>query len=242
MKRNLILLSILLISGFFTQLNGQILITLLLGDKLNSDQLSFGLAGGLQTSSIANLEGAKFLNTFNLGFFFDIKLAEGFYLHPEVLVKSNLGARDLPPYPTTDPDLDKLLAGARVERRINYFNIPILAKYRTPNGWGVEAGPQFSLRHKARDEFKTGVGENEELLLTVDIRDQLTRLDAGFAGGLSKKIGKTRAGVTVYVRYYAGLVDIDKVTDGKQRNQSILLNAAIPIGAGKDLAEMMEEE
>jgi hypothetical protein len=241
MKRLLILIIFLFSSLFSTQVNGQVLITLLLGDKLNSDQLSFGLAGGFQTTSITNLEDAKFLSTFNLGFFFDIKLAEGLYLHPEVLVKSNLGARNLPPYPTSDPGLDELLAGARVERRINYFNVPILAKYRTAAGWGIEAGPQFSLRHKAKDEFKTGAGEKEELLLTVDIRDQLTRLDAGFAGGLSRKIGKTRAGVTIYCRYYAGLVDIDKVTAGKQRNQSILINAAIPIGAGKDVEEILDE-
>ncbi len=230
----------LLMTGSMFRSDGQVLIALVFGDKLNTPQLAFGVTLGTSLTNISNLENADFRHSFSAGFYFDILLAEHFYLHPEVRVKSTLGARGLNPYPTSDPELDDLLADANVDRRINYFNVPVMAKYRNEQGWGAQLGPEISLRHRARDDFKTDVGEKEDLLLKVDTRDRYTRFDVGITGGISKKLGKGVAGVTVQANYTQGLIDIDKVADGAQKNYGFFINAAIPIGAGK--AQVREEE
>ena len=75
MKRILFLL-IFLGTMAAQQANGQILITLLLGDKLNSEGLEFGLEGGVNGSNLNGLETRNPLVNFNLGFYFDILIKE----------------------------------------------------------------------------------------------------------------------------------------------------------------------
>ena len=52
----------------------QILISLLLGDKLNSDKLEFGIDGGVNISSINGLDQSENVRRFNMGFYFDFHL------------------------------------------------------------------------------------------------------------------------------------------------------------------------
>src|SRR4051812_8872102 len=89
-----------MVPGFAS--NAQVLISILLGDKLNSGKIEFGLAGGLDISSIKNLEDSKSLTGFNLGFYFDIKLKDPWMLNTGVIVKSPMGAKGLPVYSLND--------------------------------------------------------------------------------------------------------------------------------------------
>ncbi len=100
MKRILLIVA-LLIAGATAQ--SQVLITLLLGDKLNSDNLEFGLEGGLNWSSISGMETNNLSRNFNLGFYFDLRIKNQWWFYTGVLVKSNLGVDKL-----TDTDLIKL--------------------------------------------------------------------------------------------------------------------------------------
>ena len=75
MKKYMLIFGLML-SGYFA--HSQVLISLLFGDKLNSDGLEFGLEGGMNFSNISNLEGDKALSSFNLGFYFDIRLKKLF--------------------------------------------------------------------------------------------------------------------------------------------------------------------
>jgi hypothetical protein len=54
-------------------MQGQVIISLLLGDKLNSGQVEFGLDGGINFPSIRGLSGGDSEGLFNIGFYFDIK-------------------------------------------------------------------------------------------------------------------------------------------------------------------------
>src|SRR6476620_1071454 len=112
MKRYLLILLV----AFFPFLgNGQVLISLVLGDKLNSGKVEFGLEGGANFMSLGGLPQAKSSTGFNLGFYFDIKVKETpWMVHTGVIVKSSLGAEGLPPYSLNDADLDKLFASGSV--------------------------------------------------------------------------------------------------------------------------------
>ncbi len=243
MKRTLILLTFW--GCFAIQAHCQILITLLFGDALNTDKISFGLTAGANISRLTNLENASYTGHLVLGSYFDFKITENWYIHPEVLVKNAVGARDLLPYPSSEPALDPFLENGKVERQINIISVPILAKYRTDNGWALEAGPEFGLRTSAYDLFRKTISGQEELELRVDIRDQLKRINAGGAVGLSKKLGNGIAGVTVVARYHFGFVDLYKDNPGDPvRTQGFLVNANIPIGVGakKVTGETMQGE
>ena len=110
---------------------GQVLISLLLGDKLNSGKIEFGLDGGINFPDIRGLDEGKLKANFNLGFYFDIKTKNPRWMvHTGVLVKSNMGTSELPVYPLNNPDLDNAFINGQVQRKINYFNVPIGMKYK----------------------------------------------------------------------------------------------------------------
>ena len=70
MKMKLIIpLMVLLMLGQLA--HGQVLISLLFGDKLNSPTLKFGLDGGVNFSTLSNVSPSKYHTGFNLGFYFD---------------------------------------------------------------------------------------------------------------------------------------------------------------------------
>ena len=62
------LLSVLVFTS--TTVKSQVLITLLLGESLNSDKVEFGLIGGINRSYLYDISGSEGLNNFNLGFYF----------------------------------------------------------------------------------------------------------------------------------------------------------------------------
>src|SRR3954466_8859109 len=70
-----------------SQAHSQVIIALLFGDKLNSDKLEFGLAGGLNLSHISNISDTKNRSGFNLGLFLNIKLDDNFFLRVEAVPK-----------------------------------------------------------------------------------------------------------------------------------------------------------
>jgi len=215
--------------------NSQVLISLLLGDKLNSDKLKFGIDGGANWSNITNLDPSMYKPHFNLGFYFDFLLKENtrWYLHTGVLVKSTMGAQKLNPYFTGNADIDSLFINGNVERKINYFNVPILARYQFKNMLYIEAGPNLGLRYKAFDIFTAEVEDKKDLSYTLDVRDQFTRIDAGIMAGVGFQVLKG-TGYNFGMRYYYGLTEIMKENAGDpQHNSTYYLYFSLPVGAGE---------
>ena len=92
MRKYLLITALLLLS---IESQSQVLITLLLGDKLNSDGLEFGLEGGLNWTTISGMETNNYARKWNLGFYFDIKMKNQWSFYTGVLVKSNMGVDKL---------------------------------------------------------------------------------------------------------------------------------------------------
>lgn len=213
--------------------HSQVLISLLFGDKLNSPKIEFGLEGGANFSTISNLEGAKNRTDFNLGFYFDFKLKNpAWMINTGVIVKSSMGANGLAVYSLNDAALDTAFEGGHVDRKINYFNVPLMIKYKFENNIYVKAGTQLGLLSKAFDEFKNNY-EGENLEYKNKIRDQIHVIDAGVAVGLGYRLMGGN-GMNVGFNYYHGLVTVMKGnSDPDQYNRSFYITAGIPIGKGK---------
>lgn len=216
----------------FQSVNSQVLISLVFGDMLNSPKVEFGLEGGVNFSTISNLEGAKYRTDFNLGFYFDFMLKNpAWAINTGVIVKSTLGANDLPVYSLNNVELDNAFAEGHVDRKIGYFNVPIMIKYKFDNHIYVKAGTQLGLLSKAYDEFKSDF-EGEDLTYKNKIRDQIHVIDAGLAIGAGYRLMGGN-GMNIGVNYYYGLVSVMKGDGPNQYHRSFYIKAGIPIGKGK---------
>lgn len=226
-----------------TSARSQVLISLIFGDKLNSEFLEFGLEGGVNFSTISNMGSSATNPGFNLGFYFDIRSKKNpaWMINTGVIVKSPMGAQDIPVYSLNDENLDNTFVGGSVNREIRYFNVPILIKYQFKNNIYLKAGPQFGLLAKAFDEFKNEIN-NDDVIYKKNIRDQIHVIDAGLAIGTGYHLNVGN-GLNFTVQYYYGLVTVMK-GDGpnNQYNRSWYITAGIPIGKGKAAQKRAEKE
>ena len=209
----------------------QVIISLLLGDKLNTGKIEFGLEGGLNWSTLTNIDGASSLRGFNLGFYFDFKLKNpAWMLNTGVIVKSPMGAEGLPLYSLNNAEIDSAFAGGSVTRKLRYFNVPVMIKYKFKSNIYVKGGVQLGLRSKCTDEFVRTVNDDDDLKFTVKNKEKFHPLDAGLAVGIGYRLMKGN-GMNFGLQYYYGLIDtsIDDAT-ANQYNRNLYLTFAIPIG------------
>ena len=130
MRKHLLIIVFLFV-GISSQ--SQVLISLIMGDKLNSEGLEFGLEGGFNWSNISGLEANKSLSTFNLGYYFNIRLKNQWYLYTGVLVKSKLGVEKLSANDLNFLQTDVYEEEGDYSQVLNYFLVPALAKYKFKN-------------------------------------------------------------------------------------------------------------
>lgn len=229
-----IFLAILLL-GMAPLAHSQILISLLLGDKLNSDGVEFGLEGGLNWSTIAGFDSHKYKSSLNLGFYFDLRMKNQWSLNTGVLVKSKLGTAKL-----SDADLVVLEAPTYegegdYSQVINYFIVPALIKYKFKNHIYVELGPQGGLMYSAWTEF-IHKSDNSDVRIRDFNKDKINRIDAGMTFGLGYRLMKGK-GFTIGAKYYQGFTNVYKGKSGSV-NSGFFLKINFPIGVGeKDKVE-----
>lgn len=219
--------------SFSVGAKSQVLISLLFGDALNTEEIEFGLTGGFNRSYLMDIEESEGLNNFNLGFYFHINMFKSSYLSTGVLVKSNVGARGMPVYSIGDPEFDDVYSEGELSKKINYFYVPIMWHQRLNNNrWYVEGGLQLGLRGKAYDYFN--VDEEEEyggiLSYKRNTRDEYTHFDGGLLGGVGYKFRKEIKSMAVGVNYYYGLIDVSTLPDQTLKNSSVYIYIKIPIG------------
>jgi hypothetical protein len=239
---------LLIICLLFTSVtsNSQVLITLLLGDKLNSPNLEFGLEGGFNWAQISGMETTNWARRWNLGFYFDFRIKDNWWLNTGVLVKSNLGVDNL-----TDGDLEFLNANIHrsdtapdyripgdYSQKMNIFLVPAMIKYKFEKRIFVAAGFQFGLIYKAFIDFEADVDGFETSIKEINT-DDMNRIDAGGMALIGYQFRKT-PGISLGVKYYEGFVNVYKGVSGR-RNRSFFIYATIPIGRGK-AAEKREQK
>jgi hypothetical protein len=220
-------------------IHSQVLITLLLGDKLNSDKIEFGLDGGLTLSTLQGLDHSNNKTGFNLGFYFDFKLKNpAMFLNTGVMVKGPMGAEGLPVYSLNNSVLDSAFMGGSVARKLNYFYVPVLLKYKFKNNIYIKAGIQLGLKNSANDKFVNSVNEEDDLVYKNNIKKNYHPLDGGLSFGVGYRLMKAQ-GMNLGITYYLGLIDarVDDSTPN-QFNRAFYFNVGIPIGK-KPLTESL---
>ena len=235
MRKNILLILFISIGAVA---HSQVIISLLLGDKLNSEGLEFGLETGINYSSITGLEGGSYIRKLNIGFYFDIRLKNQWYIYTGTLVKSNVGGGKL-----SENDLEAInsefygTSGSH-QQVIGTFQVPVLLNYKFKNHIYLELGPQFGLMHGAHIEYNAKV-DDREVTVKNDNESEINRIDAGIVGGAGYQLLKGK-GLTIGARYYYGFVDVYKEVAGT-KNSSLFLKVNIPVGAKKKNKKLEEE-
>ncbi len=229
LNKKCITLLVFVLIGFTS--HSQVLLSILFGDKLNSDGLEFGLEGGFNWSDISGLDADKRLSTFNLGFYFDFRLKNQWNIYTGVLVKAKMGDHKLSPedlaFLEITPNLEE---NGNYSQVLNYFVVPALLKYNFKNRMYVEAGPQFGLMYKSWVEFESDL--DNKYIKTKDYnKDKINRLDTGITFGTGYKI-LPENGMTIGIKYYYGFTNVYKGVSGSN-NSSLFLKLNVPIGANK---------
>ena len=226
----------------FQKVQSQVLMSLIFGDKLNSPNIEFGLEGGANFSTITNQPGADYRTNFNLGFYFDFNLKNPSWIfNTGVIVKSSMGAENLPVYSLNDANLDATFSEGSVDRKINYFNVPLMIKYKFDNNVYVKAGTQLGLLSTAVDIFHQDYN-GEDVEYKNKIRDKIHVIDAGLTFGVGYRF-KVGHGLNLGLQYYYGLVPLLKGDDSPtQYNSSLYVTAGLPIGKGKAAKKAAEKK
>jgi hypothetical protein len=227
-----IILLILLVAFSTGIVKSQVLIALVFGDKLNTPDIEFGLNVGANFSTLANHPDAKYQTGLNLGLYFNFKLGDHLYLHPELQFMNQLGTRgvdnrDLPGSDWDDETLETL-------REINYFTLVFLPRYKLTNQLYFEAGIRGSYLLSADDIWMVKPEERSELYYKDFIRPDLNNFDVGVDAGLGFKFGKGE-GVNLSLRYSHGFLNILRdSSEPAEYNRAFHVQVGIPIGVGKE--------
>ncbi|MDG1804207.1 porin family protein [Flavicella sp.] len=236
MKKLKVLFLLLLFSN---AMHSQVLLSLIFGDKLNSEGLEFGLEGGVNWANISNLNNDGSVRNYNLGFYFDITLKERLHLDTGVLVKSTLGANNLSSEDLTFLEIPTESEPGSYKQELSYFIVPVLLKYSLKNRIYFEGGPQIGWMRKGFVEFNYDDG-NEEIRIRHSNSDAINKIDAGITLGTGYRLMKND-GMTIGVKYYFGMVDVYKNRTGT-KNNSLFLKLNVPIGANAAKKKREEKE
>ena len=214
----------------------QVLIALILGDELNSGKIEFGLTTGMNASGMEGVDGARQEVSPYLGLYFDIRLSDKWYFHPETWPKCVLGEDKLAPYAVGDTALDAQLEAATVRRKIDCIPTSFMITRRFGQQLFVDVGPYGNLILGAKDIF-TRETADDELTYTVKITDALHRVEIGGGLGARYKLSKG-IGVNIGVHAFMGLTSVDKADEWTL--QWVRASVGVPIGRGKAMKKEQE--
>jgi len=148
--------------------------------------MSFGLKGGLNFSLITgdgtdNLDGKV---SFHIGAVSEIPISDRFSFQPELLYSSQ-GDKE-----NSD--------GMEIKYKMDYLNVPLMAKYYISEGFSLEAGPQIGFLLSSKLE---GDG------ISIDMKNLFKKVDFAIGFGLGYKLDN---GLNFSGRYNVGLSNIVK--------------------------------
>jgi len=165
---------------------------------------NWGIKLGVNSSNlrVENGTNSKWKGGLATGVYFNIKAGNKFSFQPEFLY-SSMGGRDIAP-------------SEQVSVRLNYFSLPILAKYQLCNKFYVMAGPQIDVLIKAKTKNMAGFDD-----VTNDFKENSFNGTAGFEFWPISRLGLS-------ARYIYGFNNI--VDNGAElKNQGIQIMAALKL-------------
>jgi opacity protein-like surface antigen len=168
--------------------------------------IKYGAKLGLNISSVSgDVSDAKPLIGVHLGGFAEIAINEKFAIQPELLF-STQGAKT--EYSESDVDFGSYSEESTT--KLNYLNVPVLAKYYVAEKFALLAGPQFGFLLSAKEDYsvtETFEGVTDSYSESYDAKDFYNSFALSFNIGASYSFTDK---IFVDARYNLGLSSIAK--------------------------------
>lgn len=181
-------------------------------------EIKFGAKAGVNFATLSNVSKAKMLTGFYVGAVAEIKLTAKFSIQPE-LVYSSQGAKNT---------YSETIIGITTEHsnhdKLDYINIPVLAKYYITDRFSFELGPQFGFLIKAESKDEIIVND-VKTTDTRDFKNEVNSFDFGIGAGLAYDLSN---GIFLNGRYNLGLTNVGK-SDEYYKDAK---NGVIQVGVG----------
>lgn len=173
--------------------------------SVNAQEVTFGAKAGLNLASISGDETDELdgRTSLHVGAVAEIAISDVFSVQPELLYSAQGAKYEEEGYEET--------------WKLDYLNLPIMAKYYVAEGFSLEAGPQvgFLMSAKAKAD-----GEEE------DLKDFVKGIDFGANVGVGYKM---ESGLNFGARYNLGL---SNVNDGEDADDFKNQNSVIQVSVG----------
>ncbi|MGO4772300.1 porin family protein [Flavobacterium sp. W22_SRS_FK3] len=170
----------------------------------NAQGVKFGVKAGVNFANVGgDAEDTKTLVGFQVGGFAEIKLTEKFAIQPELLYSAQ-GAKN-----------EDSFGGEtyKYDTKLDYLNVPVMAKYFITEAFSVEAGPQIGFLLSAKED-----GE--------DFKDYAKSIDFGLNFGAGYDFTEN---LSAGVRYNLGLSNIN---DGEGSDDYKVNNSVFSLSVG----------
>jgi len=216
--------------------SSQVLLVLLLGDKLSNETLQVGIKLDRAFTNLTELDGADVRSGWAFGAWGEIRLAERWSLQPELTLTTPGGSKTFVGDPTGIPALDGVFSEVSVTRRLSYSNLVVPVKV-VAGRFAVGIGPQLSYLRKADDFYEGLVTGEDEFTLESDVVETLNRWDVGLAAKVEFYLKPERGmqSARIHVAPFLGLTDIVKDNTGNAvKNWGVSLGIGIPVGTSSD--------
>lgn len=167
--------------------------------SLHAQIVTFGAKAGVNFASISaddddDLDGRT---SFHIGATAEFSLSETFSVQPELLY-SGQG------FTTKESDID-------ITGKMDYINLPIIAKFYVAEGLSLEVGPQVGFLLNAKLE-----GKEDGNSVSIDFKDETKSVDFGANFAIGYKLD---SGINLGFRYYLGLTNVsDEDSDDVKNN------------------------
>lgn len=172
----------------------------------HGQEIKYGAKLGLNISSVSgDVSDAKPLIGVHLGGFAEIAISEKFAIQPELLF-STQGAKTK--YSESDVNFGSYSEESKT--KLNYLNLPVLAKYYVAEKFALLAGPQFGFLLSAKEDIivtETFNGVTDSYSESYDAKDFYNSFALSFNIGASYSFTDK---IFVDARYNLGLSSISK--------------------------------
>ncbi|MBG7631750.1 MAG: PorT family protein, partial [Bacteroidetes bacterium] len=148
---------------------------------VSTNAQNFGAKAGVNFASITGdeTEDLDGRTSFFIGAVVEFEISDKFSFQPELLY-SGQGAKSSYSSESGDVSEESVV-------KLDYLNIPLMAKYYVSEGFSIEAGPQVGFLLSAKNEYEyTFDGDTESE--TEDIKEEVSSIDFGLNFGVGYKL------------------------------------------------------
>lgn len=186
--------------------------------NVNAQETRFGVKGGVNFAKLTgdDVEDTDGRTGLNLGLFAEIGVTETFKVQPEVLYSQQ--------------GLQSDFEGGESKLKLDYINVPVMAKFYVADGFALEAGPQFGFNVSSKYELQLQNSNGDEIASAQkDVEDGVKKFDLGIGGGVSYTMS---SGLFLQARYVHGLNSVYEGDSDDVGLQGDLHNSNLSVSVG----------